>query len=687
MEENLTFQLLKYQFLNGCEKVTCNNPLCLSNPDSLLHTKTKKERIKMAEFYSDPEDITKLCDGLPLRYTVKKCFHAVVFFDTWAKSLKDQIHLSQAQAFLQSIFGQPEFAGYILLQENVSLSKTNPSIDEINFMTFVSKLSTEPALNDILNNYIKNALKYIQSNINSMKYSTIRLLLILFYFPNLLDSPKNPTLLPMALHLIRQLNQKCKSIFKMYLSRLTELRRKMITISHQYIAILAGSKSQQQLYSHEIEMVLQTMQIMHDANQMADNPLPPQFFVNQLINDGVDINIEILYPKNSHAFTFFQYPFILSLKAKVHAGKSEMRNMLRKLILNGESKHMRLKVRRQFIVADSVQQILAQSGHAFVRKLRVTFDGEKAVDAGGPSREFLYLLSEKLLSPDYGMFVHVNGVKWFSPTTLEGDRSFFLVGTVLGLAIRNNVILPIRFPRVLYKKLLNPNPYLTLGDLSEVLPEVGKSLQSILEMRAVGEDVSSLDLTFETTIECFGQNVSVPLIEGMGGVEVTNENVEQYINAYVNFELDSRIKTSFEAFKRGFDLACPGKIYRTLDPAEIDIIVSGEEVYDWAALKTTTKYANATEKSRAIHYFWDIFDSLTQKEKMGLLKFITGSDRTPYGGLKNLKITINVTKDIGKLPTAHTCFNILDLPNYPTQNEMRDKIIYATFETEGFGLV
>ena len=687
MEENLTFQLLKYQFLNGCEKVVCNNPLCLSNPDSLLHTKTKEEKIKMAELYSDPEDITKLCDGLPLRFTCKKCFHAVVFFDTWAKSLKQPIHVSQAQAFLQSVFGQPEFAGYILLQENVALSKTNPSIDEINFTSFISKLSSEPALTDILMNHIKNTINYIHTNINSMKFSTIRLLLIIFYFPCLLDSQKNPTLLPLAMHLVRLLNQKCKLIFKLYLSQLTELRRKMITMSHQYIVILGGSKSQPQFYSHEIELVLQTMQIMHDANLMADNPLPPQFFVSQEINDSIDINVEMLYPKNSHPFTFFQYPFILSLKNKAHAAKSEMRNMLRKLILNGESKHMRLKVRRQYIVADSVQQILAQSGHAFVRKLRVTFNGEKAVDAGGPSREFLYLLSEKLLSPDYGMFVHVNGVKWFSPTTLEGDRSFFLVGTVLGLANRNNVILPVRFPHVLYKKLLNPNPYLTLGDLCEVLPEVGKSLQSILEMRAVGEDVSSLALTFETTIECFGQNVSVPLIDGMGGVEVTNENVEQYINAYVNFELESRIKTSFEAFKRGFDLAYPGKIYRTLDPAEIDIIVSGEEVYDWAALKTTTKYVNATEKSRPIHYFWDIFDSLSQKEKMGLLKFITGSDRTPYGGLKNVKITINVTKDIAKLPTAHTCFNILDLPNYTTEKEMREKIIYATYETEGFGLV
>ena len=38
------------------------------------------------------------------------------------------------------------------------------------------------------------------------------------------------------------------------------------------------------------------------------------------------------------------------------------------------------------------------------------------------------------------------------------------------------------------------------------------------------------------------------------------------------------------------------------------------------------------------------------------------------------------------LPTAHTCFNQLDLPEYSSYEELRDKLLMAINEgSEGFG--
>lgn len=45
------------------------------------------------------------------------------------------------------------------------------------------------------------------------------------------------------------------------------------------------------------------------------------------------------------------------------------------------------------------------------------------------------------------------GIVWFNPQSFESSGQFSLVGLVLGLAIYNNVILDLRFPHVLYKKL------------------------------------------------------------------------------------------------------------------------------------------------------------------------------------------------------------------------------------------
>ena len=39
------------------------------------------------------------------------------------------------------------------------------------------------------------------------------------------------------------------------------------------------------------------------------------------------------------------------------------------------------------------------------------------------------------------------------------------------------------------------------------------------------------------------------------------------------------------------------------------------------------------------------------------------------------------------LPVAHTCFNLLDLPKYSTKETMKEKLLQAIQQTEGFGLV
>ena len=38
------------------------------------------------------------------------------------------------------------------------------------------------------------------------------------------------------------------------------------------------------------------------------------------------------------------------------------------------------------------------------------------------------------------------------------------------------------------------------------------------------------------------------------------------------------------------------------------------------------------------------------------------------------------------LPVAHTCFNLLDLPRYPTKEMMRTKLTQALEYSTGFGL-
>ncbi|CAN0234772.1 unnamed protein product, partial [Ectocarpus sp. 12 AP-2014] len=79
--------------------------------------------------------------------------------------------------------------------------------------------------------------------------------------------------------------------------------------------------------------------------------------------------------------------------------------------------------------------------------------------------------------------------------------------------------------------------------------------------------------------------------------------------------------------------------------------------------------------------FWSVVQiELSPEERRRLLLFITGTDRLPEAGCETLSIEIPfeipggskdietgrlaATKSLGQVPTAHTCDNILELPNY-----------------------
>ena len=76
------------------------------------------------------------------------------------------------------------------------------------------------------------------------------------------------------------------------------------------------------------------------------------------------------------------------------------------------------------------------------------------------------------------------------------------------------------------------------------------------------------------------------------------------------------------------------------------------------------------------------------ENKKKFLSFATGSDRSPIGGLKNLHLVITRHgEDSDRLPQSHTCFNVLLLPQYGSKEKVRDRLLTAIGNSEGFGLL
>ena len=419
----------------------------------------------------------------------------------------------------------------------------------------------------------------------------------------------------------------------------------------------------------------------------------PESYVRWLVDvqKGVDV---------SGGFYICNYPFMFDPTAKETILKTDQafsqqqaqQNSIVQMLVSGQAQipYLMLMVTRENIVQDTIIQLQSSNTIDLKKPLRVKFAEEEAEDAGGVTKEFFMLLIKEILNPDYGMFKEFeesNGM-WFNAMTFEDNSYYYLIGILYGLAIYNFTIINVPFPLVLYAKLLSEeNPQFQLSDLSQLSPTTARSLQQLLDYsEADTEEVFSL--TFTVSESQFGEVIDKPLKSGGENIAVTNENKAEYVKLYIDYVLNKSCDTQFDAFKKGFLKVVSKRVLQLFHPQELMALVVGNENYDWKVMEEKCTYKEGYDADHpTIIFFWEVFHEFAEENKKKFLLFLTGSDRIPIAGMASVKICIQKTADVNFLPVAHTCFNLLDLPEYATKEKLRFKLLQAIQCTKGFGLV
>ncbi|GAU89958.1 hypothetical protein RvY_02448 [Ramazzottius varieornatus] len=352
--------------------------------------------------------------------------------------------------------------------------------------------------------------------------------------------------------------------------------------------------------------------------------------------------------------------------------------------------YLNLYVTRENLLTDTLNQLYHFHPQELKRPLKIWFKGEEGEDAGGVKKEFFMLLMRELLDPKYGMFTYYEEARtiYFNGNSFELDTMFGVVGVLCGLAIYNGVIVDVHFPLAVFKKLLGIKP--VLADLDGLMPTVRRGLTQMLEYE--GDDLESVfSLNFTVTNEYLGHTSTVELMPGGENISVTKENRAQYVDLYVDHIFNKSVEKQFGHFATGFQRVCGGKILNLFHPQELMAMVCGNENYDWRELEKDTTYKGVFHAEHpTIRMFWKVFHSLSLENKKRFLMYLTGSDRIPILGMKSIKLVIQPMgdeKDTNHLPVAHTCFNILDLPQYQDMESLRNKLLFAIEHTQGFGIV
>lgn len=438
--------------------------------------------------------------------------------------------------------------------------------------------------------------------------------------------------------------------------------------------------------------------------------IPYDEFLNETINNALDVEkdfVNLTFRNDeewdAEIFSFMKNPFILSLKQKTiylfydsrvkqiqHRRRAHISNML-----NGTLSlpYFIIKVSRDNIIQDALTQleiVAADNPGHLQKQLVVEFDGEQGIDEGGVSKEFFTIALEEIFKPDYGMFRfnEDTGYHQFNPIQFqETEKEYMLIGMILGLAIYNSINLDIAFPTVIFKKLLDYEG--TFEDLEFSHPDVYRNMTILLE--ADKDTVDSMTLTFTAGLtSMFDEVVHYDLVKNGKDKAVNNKNKFHFVEVYADFLLNKSIQKSFNAFKRGFELVTDNSPLPDLfRPEELEHMVIGQRKYDWEVLEETCEYDGGYNKEHpTIKNFWLVFNEMDEKDKKMFLEFCTGSDRVPVGGLMRLKVKIQSSgPDSDRLPTAHTCFNVLLLPAYETIEKLKERLTKAIENAKGFGMI
>jgi len=183
-------------------------------------------------------------------------------------------------------------------------------------------------------------------------------------------------------------------------------------------------------------------------------------------------------------------------------------------------------------------------------------------------KEFFQLLIKDLFDPKYGLFSHDQQNHWFSGSP-DFLADFELVGKMMGVAIYNGVILDIRFPPVIYKKIQDCLP--DFEDLKESHPALFHGLLKLLEYS--GDDLQeAFGVNFQIQYEVFGQLQSHDLLPDGENIPVTVDNRKQFVDLYTKFILVDSIKPQFDAFLKGFRTVCMSPAFELFHSRRLAII-------------------------------------------------------------------------------------------------------------------
>jgi hypothetical protein len=365
------------------------------------------------------------------------------------------------------------------------------------------------------------------------------------------------------------------------------------------------------------------------------------------------------------------------------------------LCVPATQEYITLHVRRDNLVADSVESLSLIPQEHTRSAMRIHFVGERGVDAGGLHREWLLLLNQCLADETTGVF---RCVDTFEQTVYLNSNSkpdiganhlayFLAAGRLIGRSLLEGHTLGFHLALPLLKLILGLP--VSFNDLEYFDTEAYKSMLWIL----ASEDVESLGLTFSLMEQRGSELVEVNLIEDGCNIAVIQANKELYLERRFRYLLFESVSSQLYAFLKGVYDVIPQELLLLFDPEEFDYLLCGSDEIDVDDWQRNAQWSDNLRDHDVLRWFWEIVREMPNEYRRRLLHFATGSSRVPIAGFSALTsldgrlypFTLKgVSVEENEYIWGHACFNQLDLPLFATRAKLSEAL-YATLNTDPHG--
>jgi hypothetical protein len=304
------------------------------------------------------------------------------------------------------------------------------------------------------------------------------------------------------------------------------------------------------------------------------------------------------------------------------------------------------------------------------RPWHVTFRGEDAIDAGGPSNELFEMVAESIFEEG----THLVRQVWnheFMPLETADRNLLQAVGAFVVVCLRANHTVALPLCDLVWRFMCGRSVRET--DVARADPTFAAALRAVRASRGAGQRWVGTNWS--------GAEISLRATDA----EVGEAEVEDWAAAAVAARVEE-MTPALEAMRTGFEEnARVGEMHKIMRPEQIREMVEGRPEIDVPSLREAVLWEGGSGRQfqKIQAWFWDCVRDMDQKDRSHLLRFGTARSRMPTGGRSRAEFHMRVTiylHRVDQLPEAHTCFSQLVLWDYTTFEIMKARILTAIRE-------